>query len=117
VCIDNPGRRRTNNGILFPGYSGKNWRYTTANKNYTALVALWILLPAIITPLWQFPALLKILLLIGINLVIAPGVILIIIFLANNRKIMRAHKAGPVRNSLLFIAFSTSLLMGVFKIS
>jgi manganese transport protein len=96
---------------------GKNWRYTTADKNYSALIALWVLLPSVVAPLWQFPALLKILLLIGINLVIAPGVILMIIFLANNGKIMKAHKAGPVRNGLLFIAFSSSLLMGIFKIS
>jgi manganese transport protein len=95
---------------------GKNWRYASANKNYTTLIALWVLLPSIVTPLWKFPALLKILLFIGINVVIAPVVIAMIIFLINNKRIMKENKASTVRNSLLFIAFSISLLMGVFKI-
>ena len=94
---------------------GKNWRYASTNKNYTALIALWVILPSIITPLWKFPALLKILLLIGLNVVIAPCVIIIVIYLINNRKIMKTNKAGPIRNSLLFIAFAFSLLMGIFK--
>ena len=96
---------------------GKDWRYTRDNKGYGLLIALWVLVPSIVTPFWQFPALLKILLLIGANLVIAPVAIALIIYLANNGKIMREYKAGLVRNSLLIIAFLVSLVMGVSRIS
>ena len=95
---------------------GKDWRYTRDNKGYGLLIALWVLVPSIVTPFWQFPALLKILLLIGANLVIAPVVIALIIYLANNGKIMREYKAGLVRNGLLIIAFLVSLVMGVSRL-
>ncbi len=95
---------------------GKDWRYSRTNKNYTALILLWVILPSIIAPIWQLPALLKILLLIGINLVIAPGVIAIIIFLINQKEVMKTYKAGPARNFFLFTAFSLSLVMGIFKV-
>ena len=96
---------------------GKDWRFNRDNRGYRVLIAAWVLIPSLVAPLWQFPALLKILLLIGANLVIAPAVIAIVIYLANNEKVMRQYRAGLVRNSFLVFALLLSLIMGISRLS
>lgn len=95
---------------------GKNWRYLKTNKPYIVLVAAWTIIPSIVAPLWQFPALLKIILIVGVNLVIAPGVIAVIIFLINNKEAMKSYSAGLLRNVLLLTSFFITLVIGLIKI-
>src|SRR4029453_18409861 len=37
----------------------KDWRFTRTNRPFMAVFALWIAIPALLTPFWSLPALLK----------------------------------------------------------
>ena len=56
---------------------------------------------AAVSPLWDFPALLKVILLMGINVVVIPVVYGVVIALCNSRAVMREVRTEPWRNAIL----------------
>lgn len=94
---------------------GKDWHYTRENKNFKRLLACWIFVPAILSPLWQFPPLLKMVLLMGINIVLVPMAVLIVFYLINKRSLMKEHRANPGRNILLLASLTLSFWLVIVK--
>ncbi|MDX9820101.1 MAG: divalent metal cation transporter, partial [Desulfococcus multivorans] len=59
---------------------GKNWKYTDENKAYRWVLALWIAVPALLSPFWVLPALIKSILTMAGNLVLTPLAVGILIY-------------------------------------
>lgn len=95
---------------------GANWRDTTGNRNFKWLLAAWVLVPAVLAPFWSFPALLKVLLLMGFNAIVIPLVLLVVLVLVNQPRLMGAHRAGMPRNVVLLLALLLSLWLMVEKL-
>jgi Mn2+/Fe2+ NRAMP family transporter len=94
---------------------GLDWRFTAGNRRYHVLLALFVLAAAALAPLWDFPALLKVILLMGINVVVIPVVYVIVIALCNSRSVMRGVRVEPWRNVILAAGLLASLLLAVDK--
>ena len=77
---------------------GKDWRDSVENKQFKRLLVIWVALPAILAPFWSFPALLKVLLLMGFNAIVIPLVIVIVLVLVNRADVMGEHTASRPRN-------------------
>jgi len=94
---------------------GKPWRFSADNRGFHVLLAIFVLGAAALAPLWSFPALLKVILLMGINVVVIPLVYLILIVLINTPGVMVEHTAGRWRNAFLFTGLLLSLGLAVHK--
>jgi len=94
---------------------GLDWRFTADNRRFHVLLAIFVLGAAALAPLWDFPALLKVILLMGINVVVIPVVYVIVIALVNNRAVMRGLVAEPWRNAVLVLGLLASLGLAVHK--
>jgi len=92
-----------------------DWRFTAGNRRYHVLLAVFVLAAATLAPLWDFPALLKVILLMGINVVAIPIIYVIIIALCNSQAVMRQVTAEPWRNVILILGLLASLLLAVDK--
>lgn len=92
---------------------GKDWRFTAGNRRYHALLSIFVLGAAVLAPLWDFPALLKVVLLMGINVVVIPVVYLVVIALCNNPRVMGDVRTEPWRNLVLAGGLLLSLLLAV----
>ena len=95
---------------------GLDWRYTRENRRFRWLLAFWIVVPGLLAPFWKFPALLKIILLMGINIVIVPMAIIIILYLINKRSIMGDDKANIGRNLFLLGSLGLSVWLAASKL-
>lgn len=93
-----------------------NWSYREGNVPFKVLLVFWILAPAAAAPFWKFPALLKILLLMGLNAVIVPMAIIIILYLVNKGSLMKDYKANVGRNLLLAASLAFSLGIAAYKV-
>ena len=82
--------------------AGRDWRFTRENRPFQLLFALWIVVPALIAPIWQLPALLKAIIAMIGNLVLAPVAVLLILYFVN-RPALGEHRAGAGRNLVLGI--------------
>ena len=80
----------------------KDWHFTRENRPFMVLFALWIAVPALVAPFWQLPALLKAILAMVGNLVLAPVAVLVILYFIN-RPSLGAYRAGAGRNTVLVI--------------
>jgi manganese transport protein len=78
----------------------RDWRFTKENKAFQAVFALWIAVPALLTPFWSLPALLKALIAMIGNLLLAPAAVAVIFYFVNKRQ-MGEFKANAGRNLLL----------------
>jgi hypothetical protein len=94
---------------------GLDWRFTAGNHRYHVLLAVFVLAAAALAPLWDFPALLKVILLMGVNVVVIPVVYVIVIALSNNPAVMRRVPAEPWRNAILALGLLASLVLSVDK--
>lgn len=94
---------------------GKPWRFSADNRGFHVLLAIFVLGAAALAPLWSFPALLKVILLMGINVVVIPLVYLILIVLINKPGVMLEHTAGRWRNAFLLTGLLISLGLAVHK--
>lgn len=101
--------------ILLDG-TGRSWKYTSGNKSYLICLSVMIVGAALIGPLWDFPALLKVLLLMAANLVIVPTVLAVVIYLSRSKIVMGDFTAGPGRSLLLLILLAVSLLIAIYKL-
>jgi len=93
----------------------RDWHYTPDNRNFRRLLVFWVAVPAILAPFWRFPALLKMILLMGLNIVIVPVAIVIIIYLINKRSLMGEGKANVWRNVFLVASLGLSLWLAASK--
>ncbi|HVH58021.1 MAG TPA: Nramp family divalent metal transporter [Vicinamibacterales bacterium] len=78
----------------------RDWRFTKENKLFQLTFALWIAVPALIAPFWQLPALLKAIIAMVGNLVLAPVAVLVILYFVN-RSSLGEYRAGAGRNVVL----------------
>jgi Mn2+/Fe2+ NRAMP family transporter len=90
----------------------KDWRFTDDNRLFKIVFALWIGIPAVVAPFWQLPALLKAILAMVGNLLMAPVALAVIIYFVN-RPQMGPFKASPVRNVMLVATFVFALVLVV----
>jgi manganese transport protein len=91
----------------------KDWRFTKDNRLFKTVFAAWIAVPALVAPFWQLPALLKAILAMIGNLILAPVAIVVIIYFVNRPR-LGEFKANAVRNALLAVTavFALALVIG-----
>ena len=87
----------------------RNWHYSDDNRTFKRTLVFFIVAPALSAPFWEFPALAKNLLLMGVNTIVIPLAFFVLIFLLNNRAVMGEHVASVKRN----IVLATGLLLSV----
>ena len=92
-----------------------DWRFREGNRRYRRVLTLFVIAAAALAPLWDFPALLKVILLMGINVVVIPVVYVIVIILSNNGAVMQEFAARPWRNAILVFGLALSLLLAIDK--
>ena len=95
---------------------GKDWHDTVDNKTFKRLLVFWVVTPAILAPFWSFPALLKVLLLMGFNTIVIPLVIVVVLVLANKSDVMGDHRASRLRNITLLGALALSVWLMLEKL-
>ncbi|EAQ96618.1 NRAMP family divalent metal transporter [Congregibacter litoralis] len=95
--------------------AGREWRFTADNKLYHRVLSGFVLAAAALAPFWDFPALLKVILLMGINVIVIPLAFVIVIVLVNSRAVMREFQAEWWRNLVLVIGLLTSIVLAVDK--
>jgi Mn2+/Fe2+ NRAMP family transporter len=93
--------------------SGLPWRFSADNARFRLGLAAFVLGAAVLAPFWEFPALLKVILLMGINVVVMPVVYLIVLVLANRRAVMQDVPTPWWRNLLLLAGLLASLFLAV----
>ena len=100
--------------ILLDGI-GRSWRFTAQNRTFLIVLSAFILGPAVAAPFWDFPALLKMILLMGANLVVIPAVLIVVIFLSNKQAVVGAYKSGPVRNMMMLALLAAAVAVAWVK--
>ena len=95
---------------------GRDWRFTTENRSFHVLLSVFILGAAALAPLWDFPALLKVILLMGFNVLVMPLVYVIVIALCNSRSVMHEVKMEPWRNAILVLGLLASLALAIQRL-
>lgn len=92
-----------------------DWRFTEDNRPFHVLLSVFIIGAAALAPLWDFPALLKVILLMGINVLVMPLVYVIVIVLCNSRTVMGEVRMEPWRNVILGLGLLASLGLAIYK--
>ena len=93
----------------------KPWAFTRDNTLFRRLLIFITLLTAVFAPLWSFPALLKVILLMGINVLVIPLVLAAMIYLLNRRQVMGEYTAGLWRNLILVACLILSIMLAIEK--
>jgi Mn2+/Fe2+ NRAMP family transporter len=86
----------------------KNWRFTNDNRLFKIVFATWIAVPALVAPFWQLPALLKAILAMVGNLLMAPVAVAVIFYFVNQRR-LGEYRANAGRNAVLAATFLFAL--------
>jgi len=94
---------------------GKNWKYTDDNKAFRVMLGLWIVVPSVLSPFWQLPALLKNILTMAGNLVLTPLAVGILIYFINRKKYVGEYTASVVRNIILVITLLFAMYVTVYQ--
>ena len=95
--------------------AGFEWRFTPDNRRYRIALSVFVLGAAALAPLWEFPALLKVILLMGINVVVIPVVYVILIVLSHRTVVMQGVTTPWWRTALLLSGLLASLALAVEK--
>jgi hypothetical protein len=90
----------------------RDWHFTRENKTFQMVFALWIAVPALLTPFWALPALLKAIVAMIGNLLLAPVAVAVIFYFVNQRR-MGVFKANAGRNLLLATTLVFALALAV----
>jgi Mn2+/Fe2+ NRAMP family transporter len=77
-----------------------DWHFTADNRRFKLAFAAWITIPALVAPFWQLPALLKAILAMVGNLILAPVAVLVIMYFVNQPR-LGPFRAGIGRNVIL----------------
>jgi Mn2+/Fe2+ NRAMP family transporter len=82
----------------------RDWHFREGKGNpaFKRVFAAWILVPGLLAPFWQLPALIKAILAMVGNLILAPVSVLVILYFIN-RPFMGEYKASAGRNVILWI--------------
>jgi Mn2+/Fe2+ NRAMP family transporter len=91
----------------------KPWTFSTDNRAFRRLMVLVTLAAGALAPVWSFPAMLKVVLLMGLNVLVIPLVLVAMIYLLNRRAVMGQYTASPMRNGLLVLCLIVSLVLAV----
>jgi len=86
----------------------RNWHFTHDNQAFKFVFATWIAVPALVAPFWQLPALLKAILAMVGNLLMAPLAVAIILYFIN-RPALGEFRANAGRNVVLVLTFLFAL--------
>lgn len=89
----------------------KPWTYSSENKLYRKLVIVVTMTAGALAPVWSFPAMLKVVLLMGVNVLVIPLVIIAMIYLVNRQSVMGKHTASVWRNILLALCLIVSVAL------
>jgi len=92
---------------------GRNWRFEKANRVFLIPFVFFVIAPAIITVFWDFPSLLKVVISMVFNCLVAPLAVILIFFLINRRQLAGELKASPLRNLLLVYSMAVVLFTSV----
>lgn len=95
---------------------GHSWHYTKENRRFKKLLVVSIVLPSMLAPFWTFPALLKNLLLMGVNVIVIPLVFMVLLILGNKKSVMGEHTAGAGRNIILASTFFLSVSLAIYNL-
>ena len=90
----------------------QDWHFTRSNRTFQAVFACWIAVPALLTPFWSLPALLKAILAMVGNLLLAPVAVAIILYFVNQSR-MGEFKANAARNLMLTVTLLFSLGLAI----
>ena len=88
----------------------KDWHFTKENRRFQVVFAAWIAVPALIAPFWSLPALLKAIIAMVGNLLLAPVAVAVIFYFINQRR-MGAYRANAGRNLVLAITLLFALAL------
>jgi hypothetical protein len=91
------------------------WTNTPDNRLFRYSLSAVVILAALLAPWWSFPALLKVLLLMGVNLLVIPLVMVALMVLINRSGVMGQYTASWQRNSWLLLCLLASLLLAIDK--
>ena len=95
---------------------GFDWHHTRENKRFRRTVITCIIVPAVLAPLWTFPALFKLLLLMGVNAIVVPLVFLAVIIMVNKASVMGEYTSSIPRNIILVAALILSVTISFIKL-
>ena len=93
---------------------GREWHITDENKAARVALGLWIAVPAILAPFWKLPGLLKAIIAMVGNLILAPLAVLIIMYFINKKSYMGEFTAKTGRNIILGITLVFALVVVVY---
>jgi len=95
---------------------GYDWHDRADNVAFKHMLKFWVFVPAILAPFWNFPALLKVLLLMGVNALLIPMVMIVVIILVNQPRLMGQHRANTARNTILISGAVISIWLSIVKL-
>jgi Mn2+/Fe2+ NRAMP family transporter len=95
---------------------GHDWHDRADNRRFKRMLAWWVFTPALLAPFWDFPALLKMLLLMGVNALLIPLVMILVIILVNRSRVMGAERASAVRNVILVCGTVIAIWLSIVKL-
>ncbi len=87
------------------------WAFAPENRLYGCLVIGCTLVVGALASVWSFPAMLKVLLIMGVNVFVIPLVIGAMIYLLNRRAVLGEHTARAGRNILLGLCLVVALTL------
>lgn len=90
----------------------QDWHFSKQNKKFQVVFALWIAIPALLTPFWGLPALLKAIIAMVGNLLLAPVAVAVIFYFVNQRR-MGEFRANTGRNLVLTVTLLFALVLAV----
>ena len=90
----------------------RDWHFNEHNRFFRNMFGAWIAVPALIAPFWQLPALLKAILAMVGNLLLAPISVLVIMYFVNQPQ-LGSFRANTGRNVVLGITVLFSLALVV----
>lgn len=88
----------------------RDWHFTKDNRLFRIVFGTWIAVPALVAPFWALPSLLKAILAMVGNLLLAPVAVLIIMYFVN-QPALGEFRANAGRNTVLGITVAFSLLL------
>lgn len=93
----------------------KPWSFSQDNPMFGRLVMVVTLLVGVLAPLWNFPAMLKVILMMSVNVLVVPLVIITLIYLVNRRAVMSQNTAGAWRNVLLVLCLLLAIFLATYQ--
>lgn len=90
----------------------RDWHFTTENRTFQWVFGAWIAIPALIAPFWGLPALLKAIIAMVGNLLLAPVAVAVIFYFINRRQ-MGEFRASAGRNFVLAVTLVFALVLAI----